>query len=103
MIKVSVMYPNQQGTRFDMSYYCTNHIPMVRQLLGSALKNVAVEEGITGMTPGSPAPYVALGHLYFESVAAFQAAFMPHAAQIVGDVPNYTDSQPTIQISSVKI
>jgi uncharacterized protein (TIGR02118 family) len=103
MIKVSVMYPNQQGTRFDMSYYCTNHIPMVRQLLGSALKNVAVEEGITGMTPGSPAPYVALGHLYFESVAAFQAAFMPHAAQIMGDVPNYTDSQPTIQISAVKV
>jgi uncharacterized protein (TIGR02118 family) len=103
MIKVSVMYPNQQGAHFDMAYYCTKHIPMVRQLLGPALTNVAVEEGIAGMTPGSPAPYVALGHLYFESVAAFQEAFTPHAAQIVADVPNYTDSQPTIQISTVKI
>jgi uncharacterized protein (TIGR02118 family) len=103
MIKVSVMYPNQQGAHFDMAYYCTKHIPMLRQLLGPALMNVAVEEGIAGMTPGSPAPYLALGHLYFESVAVFQEAFTPHAAQIVGDVPNYTNSEPTIQISTVKI
>jgi len=103
MIKVSVMYPNQHGIRFDMAYYCTKHIPMVQQLLGSALMNVAVEEGIGGMTPGSPAPYVALGHLYFESVAAFQKAFTPHSEQILGDIPNYTDSQPTVQISTVKI
>ena len=103
MIKVSVMYPNQQGARFDMSYYCTKHIPMVRQLLGPALMNVTVEEGIAGMTPGSPAPYLALGHLCFESVAVFQEVFAPHVAQIVGDIPNYTNSQPTIQISAVKI
>jgi uncharacterized protein (TIGR02118 family) len=103
MIKVSVMYPNQPGTHFNMSYYCTKHIPMLRELLGPALLNVAVEEGIAGMTPGSPAPYLALGHLSFESVGAFQETFTPHAAQIVGDVPNYTDSEPTIQISTVKI
>jgi uncharacterized protein (TIGR02118 family) len=103
MIKVSVMYPNQHGAHFDMSYYCTKHIPMVQQLLGTALKNVAVEEGIAGMAPGSPAPYLALGHLYFESIAAFQESFMPHTAQIVGDIPNYTNSQPTIQISDVRV
>lgn len=103
MIKVSVIYPNQPGSHFNMSYYCSKHIPMVRDLLGAALVNVAVDEGIAGMAPGSPAPYLALGHLYFESVDAFQKAFTAHAAQIVGDVPNYTDAQPTIQISTVKL
>jgi uncharacterized protein (TIGR02118 family) len=103
MIKMSVIYPNKPGTHFDMSYYCTKHIPMVRELLGPALLDVAVEEGIAGIAPGSPAPYFALGHLSFESVGAFQKAFAPHAAQIVGDVPNYTDSEPTIQISAIKI
>jgi uncharacterized protein (TIGR02118 family) len=103
MIKVSVLYPNQKGSRFDMSYYCSRHIPLVRQLLGPALKNVAVDEGIAGMTPGSSATYIALGHLYFESVAAFQEAFTPHAAAILADIPNYTDTQPTVQISTVKI
>ena len=103
MVKVSVLYPNQPGTHFDMTYYCTKHIQLVRQLLGPALKNVAVDEGIAGMPPGSPAPYSALGHLYFESVAAFQEAFTRHAGEILGDIPNYTDTQPTVQISTVKI
>jgi len=44
-----------------------------------------------------------MGHLDFESVEAFQTAFGPHAQAIMGDILNYTDLQPTIQISEVKI
>lgn len=46
MIKVSVLYPNHPGSTFDMAYYCDRHIPLVRQLLGAALKAVAVEQGV---------------------------------------------------------
>ena len=45
MIKVSVFYPHQPGASFDMAYYCDHHIPMVLRLLGSAVKNAAVEIG----------------------------------------------------------
>ena len=79
MIKVSVLYPAGEGTKFDMDYYCTSHIPMVRQKLGSACQSVAVEQGLGGGAPGSPPLYAAMGHLYFNSVAEFQAAFAPHA------------------------
>ena len=103
MIKVSVLYPAGEGTKFDMGYYCSKHIPMVQQKLGAACKSVAVEQGLAGGTLGSPPTYVAMGHLYFDSVAAFQAAFGPHAADIVADIPNYTNVQPVIQISDVKI
>lgn len=103
MIKVSVMYPNDAGSTFDMTYYCNHHIPMVREKLGAALKGSAVDEGIGGEEPGSPAPYLAMGHLLFESVEAFQAAFAPHAQAFSSDIPNYTNTQPTIQISEVKI
>jgi uncharacterized protein (TIGR02118 family) len=44
-----------------------------------------------------------MGHLYFDSVEAFQAAFGPHAPAIMADIPNYTDIQPVIQISEVKM
>jgi uncharacterized protein (TIGR02118 family) len=44
-----------------------------------------------------------MGHLYFESVAEFQAAFAPHAAAIMADIPNYTNIQPVIQVSEVKM
>jgi uncharacterized protein (TIGR02118 family) len=102
MIKVSVLYPNNEGSKFDMSYYCSKHIPMVREKLGSICKNVAVERGVSGATPGSRPAFVAMGHLYFDSVADFQSAFGPHADTIMADIPNYTDIRPTIQISEVK-
>jgi uncharacterized protein (TIGR02118 family) len=103
VIKVSVLYPNTTGCKFDMSYYVDKHMPMVRNKLGPACKGVAVEQGIAGGAPGSPATYVAMGHLYFDSTDAFQAAFAPHAQAILADISNYTNTQPTIQISEIKL
>ena len=103
MVKVSVFYPNSAGCKFDMNYYLTRHMPMVQQKLGAACKSIAVEQGIAGGAPGAPATYVAMGHLYFDSAEAFQAAFTPHAAAIMGDIPNYTKIQPVIQLSEVKL
>jgi len=103
MVKVSVLYRNAAGTKFDMTYYLNRHIPMVRRLLGSALKGVTVEHGISGEEPGSPAPYIATGHLLFDSVQTFQASFAPHAQEIMEDIPKYTDSEPLVQIGEIKL
>jgi uncharacterized protein (TIGR02118 family) len=85
-----------------MPYYLDSHMKMVQQLLGRQLKGIAVEEGISGAEPGSSASYVAMGHLLFESITDYRTSFEPHAQTIVGDVPNYTNSQPIIQISEIK-
>jgi uncharacterized protein (TIGR02118 family) len=103
MIKVSVLYPGDAGNKFDMVYYCDTHMPMVLEKLSPACKRIAVDQGLAGGAPGSPPLYVAIGHLYFDSVEAYQNAFAPHAKAIMGDIPNYTDIQPKIQISEVKI
>ena len=103
VIKVSVFYPNTTGSRFDMPYYLNKHIPMVQQKLGAALKGASVEHGLGGGQPGSPPTYLAMGHLLFDSVEAFQQSWGPHAEAIVGDIPNYTNIQPTIQVSEVKL
>jgi uncharacterized protein (TIGR02118 family) len=103
MIKVSAFYPNEEGKKFDMRYYYNKHIPMVQQKLGAACKRVAVEQGLGGAEPGSRPTYIIMFHLYFDSVEAFQTAFGLHAQAIMGDIPNYTDIQPTIQVSEVKI
>jgi uncharacterized protein (TIGR02118 family) len=103
MINVSVFYPNEEGKKFDMEYYVTKHIPMVQQKLGDALKGTVVEQGLVGSTPGSPAAYIAIAHLSFDSVAAFQSAFGPHAKSFMADLPNYSNIQPMVQISEVKL
>ena len=103
MIKVSVFYPGGAGSKFDMNYYLNRHIPMVLARLGPACKSAAVEQGLAGATPGSPPAFSAMGHLYFDSVEAFEGAFGPYAGEIMGDIPNYTNVQPTIQVSDVKL
>ena len=103
MVKVSVLYPNGKDIKFDTEYYCNRHIPMVRQLLGSPLKGVAVEQGLSGEQPRSPAPYVAMGHPLFDSDDAFRTSFGSHAEAITADIPKYTNSELTIQISEVKL
>ena len=103
MIKVSVLYENTEGKKFDMIYYCTRHIPMVKQKLGIACKRVDVDHGLSGAQPGSTPAFVAMAHLLFDSVDAFQKAFGPHAETIMGDVPNFTDIQPIIQLNEVKM
>jgi uncharacterized protein (TIGR02118 family) len=103
MIKVSAFYPNEEGKKFDMDYYLNSHIPMVQEMCGAAIKGGAVEQGLSGVEPGSPATYIAMAHLLFDSVEAFQNSFGPHAESIMADIPNYTDTQPTIQISEMKM
>lgn len=99
MIKVSIFYP--AGGKFDEDYYAKKHMPMIAEKVGDALIKYEIDKGIAGMAPGTPAPYVGIGHLYFNSVPEFMAAFAPHATAIMGDVPNYTDQRPTLQISEV--
>lgn len=101
MIKVSVHYPNGEGATFDYDYYAQRHMPLVAQRLGSALKGTAIDRGIGGGGPGEPPAFLASGHLLFDSVEDFQAAFAPHAAEIEGDIPNYTNTKPTIVVNEV--
>jgi len=103
MIKVSVMYPNSADVRFDIDYYCNTHLPFVVGLLGDALKGGAVDYGLGGGAPGESPPYVAMGHMTFDSIEEFQAAFGPNTEVIMADLPNFTNTQPQIQISEIKI
>ena len=80
MIRVSVLYPNSEGTHFDEDYYVNNHLPMVADKLASAMVRYEIDKGISGATPGSPAPFVAGVHMFFDSLQSFQGAFGANAA-----------------------
>lgn len=102
-IKVSVLYPSGEGKTFDMDYYCNKHVPMVAGLLGNSVIGASVENGLGGGAPGAPPAFMAMGNLYFETMESFQNSFGPNAEKIMGDVPNYTNIEPMLQISEVMI
>lgn len=103
MIKVSVMYPNGPEARFDDAYYRDQHMPMVQKLMGEYCKYFTIDKALDGAAALSNAPYIAMGHLYCESVEDFQAGFGPHTKEIMGDIPNYTNQTPIVQMSEVLV
>lgn len=101
MIRCSVMYPSGDGATFDLDYYVNKHIPMVVESVGPALKSVEVDSGLSGGAPGSQPPYLAIAHLVFDSVEDFQSAMGPHSPKFSADVPNYTNTTASLQISEI--
>ena len=99
MIRVSVLYPNEAGKKFDHDYYARKHMP----LLGRLLKPVRyeVDKGLAGGAPGAPAPFIAACHIYFDAIADFQTGMGTHGKTLIDDIQNYTAIQPQIQISEI--
>jgi len=103
MIKVSVMYPNKPGNRFDHDYYREKHLPLIKRRMGAALDYYSIDKGLSGGAPGAPATYVAACHLFCDSVEAYKSGFAPYGAEISGDIPHFTDVTPIVQISEVVV
>jgi uncharacterized protein (TIGR02118 family) len=105
MVKISILYPDSPAAKFDMNYYLETHMPMSIGYLSAhaGFRSVSVERGVAGQEPGSSAPFRALCHYVFQSMDDFLAAFMPHAPVLQGDMHNYTNIAPVIQISQIEI
>jgi uncharacterized protein (TIGR02118 family) len=105
MVKISILYPNDDGARFDFDYYAKVHMPQSIELLGAhpGFRSVSVERVIGVPQSGVPAPYVAMCHFVFDSLDDFKEAFAPHAATLQGDIASYTSIEPVILFSEVLI
>jgi uncharacterized protein (TIGR02118 family) len=101
MFKVSVMYPNQEGARFDIDYYRTQHMELVRKHMRPfGLVRTEVLKGISG-TGGQPAPFVCIGNLYFETVDGYEKGIEASAGSLRSDIPNFTNVTPVRQVSEI--
>lgn len=102
MIKVSFLYPNEADKKFDLDYYTGAYMPLVHQLLdGMGLLRSEVESGISSADPNAPAPFIAVGNLYFNTADEVHEGFKTHGRELMGAAANYTDIRPQIQISEV--
>ena len=102
MIRLSVMYKREPGKRFDIDYYINHHIAMVHEKLDplGVLVKTEIDKGMSTDEVGE-SPYVAIGHLYFNSFEDFQKGFADGAEEFIADEPNFTDIEPLAQFSEV--
>ena len=102
MIRVSVMYPNTPGSLFDWNYYLGQHLDLSSRLLSSrGLVRTEIDRGVSGLPPGAPAPYHAIGHLFFRTMEEMTSALAATAAEFIADERNYTSTPSVVQISEV--
>ena len=101
LVKVSIMYPFDEGKTFNMEYYESTHMPMVAGFLGSNLVKYTIEKGVASGIPNTPLPFMAIGTFYVKSLSDYQAAIGPNRDAIRADFPNYTNISPVIFISEV--
>lgn len=100
MATVSVLYPKASGATFDYDYYENKHLPLVVERWRDA--GLVGGEALLGKSAadGSDAPFFAIGIIHFESADALTAAMGgEHAPEVIGDIRNFTDVQPIIQIN----
>lgn len=102
-IRVSVLYPNEEGKNFDVEYYRDSHMVMVDELLKPyGMLASGIDHGMAGGEPGQPAPFICIGWMTYSTIEEFQEGFAAHAETLFADVPNFTDIPPMIQISEIK-
>ena len=86
MFKISVMYPNTPGARFDHAYYRDKHMPLVKARMGEHCLSYTVDKGLAGGAPGSPAMMLSSTRLPrpFALRVSSDATRKPYSASALG-------------------
>lgn len=103
MFCVSVLYPANPSSNFNLSYYLDSHIPLVRKLLTPhGMQRVEVGRGVGALVPGAPTSFHAIAGLYFATMDELEKGLAAAAPQLGADIPNYYSAgEPVIQINEV--
>jgi uncharacterized protein (TIGR02118 family) len=93
----TVVYPNQPGAKFDFDYYLKKHVPAVAEFFGTSID---VQKGT--LSPMGPSlAFICIARIWINSLEHFQTTMEQHGSWILGDVANYTNIQPIVQIDEV--
>jgi uncharacterized protein (TIGR02118 family) len=102
MIKVSVMYPNKPApVRSDV-------LPREAHADGQGAHGLGTEvlrcrKWRRRRQPRRFGDVRRRGAPHCDSIDDFQRGFGPHTQEIMGDIPNYTDQAPVVQIGEVLV
>ncbi|RYF62589.1 MAG: EthD family reductase [Cytophagaceae bacterium] len=103
MVALTVFYPKTADSHFDMAYYLATHTPLVKdRLTHHGLVRVDMLEGMAGGAPDSPPTYAMITSLVFNTVDELQSGMGTHGAELLGDIPNFTDVTPHTQVNQVR-
>ncbi len=98
MIVMSASYPFTKGKKFDETYYTTKHIPLVKEVLGDLVKDVAIYKGLPGLDGSDPAFFYRADMCFASMEDVGKALSGPRVAEMVSDSANYTDVESILAV-----
>ena len=98
----TILYPNDEGARFDKSYYLSTHVPLVLKQWGKyGLHGWEVVE-YRANADGPQPPFIIAGTMVWHSPEQEQEALASEDAKAVfADRPNFTNTKPIFMSGTV--
>ncbi|MBN2061381.1 MAG: EthD family reductase [Deltaproteobacteria bacterium] len=101
MFKISVMYPNNEGARFDHDYYINSHIKLVEEhMTPFGLVKTEVDRGLPDEDGNRPL-YICIGHMYFDKMDGYVKGSAEKGPVLRDDISNFTNVVPVRQLSEI--
>lgn len=98
-VSLQVLYPAKADTTFDHGYYLSKHMQLVSEYMGEHIEKTLVTRGDSS-GPDTPAAFHAIATIVFKDQDAMDAA-LKVSRPVMGDIPNFTNSEPQILMGEV--
>lgn len=98
-VSLQVAYPVSDDSTFDLEYYLSTHMELVGKHMGPYVESTLVTKGLAG-GPGVPAPFHVIATIVFKDQDALNSA-LGASADVLADIPNFTNIQPQMLIGEV--
>ena len=101
MIRLSVLYPNDEGAFFDWDYYINTHTPLAKRCFGNTVIRWEIDHGIRGEESEVSAPYIVAAFITLTSLSDFDNVIATHGEKLKADFKNYTNVYPIFLVTDV--
>lgn len=99
---LTILYPNEDGARWDPDYYRDHHMPLIMRLYGTdAIRRFEVRKGLSGADGTSKPTFIGCVNIYIEDQARFDAAGAKHGQTLRDDVPNFSSVMPSVATTRI--
>jgi uncharacterized protein (TIGR02118 family) len=100
MIQLTVLYGHPKDPASFDRHYQETHVALAQKLPG--LKGFVITRPAS-LNPQEQSPYYLIANLYFESMAAFQAALQsPEGQAAAGDLQNFASGGAALVVGEVQ-
>jgi uncharacterized protein (TIGR02118 family) len=101
MTRLTAIYLNAEGVRFDGDYYRRHHLPLAERLM-KPLGLLWIEgDSPLPRKDGTPSTLIAQTHAYFRTPDEARAAVRATMRELAADVPNYSSVTPTLELHDI--